>query len=652
MTVSLRLPYSQIESDEQFGRLVEYLHIHRATFDEICMFTDANNVTCPSLDIFARQCRLIARRILQLREADFGRVGINFLNTLGHVEEVIERMPLESVPQMVDWDGRLAKNSPCPNDPVARDYLAAKYRLAAKAHPDFLWVDDDFRMHMHGVNYPCFCPVCIKKFGHGFNSREELVSALNESSNAELRRQWVEFNENTLAGLADLIRLAVQGVDPDIELGLMTIGPLWAGYSGFSFDKWFSALDSSIARPGGGFYNDSKPDDMIVKALDIGRQCSLFPDRVTDIQYELENFPCLRLQKSVQTVINECSLALASGCNGVALSILHSAKGRLNDCDDLTEEICRYRGVWQELVQKIDKSPMVGVWPAWHPEFFSRKGIENGSWFACSEKNDVDPTLPLSTLGLPICADRKYSCVTAMPGHTVDYFTDNELREILAGGVITDAQALGKLWKRGMGELAGVKPGMSFTQGAFERLTNHPFNGAFAGDERYVSLGFYQHVAWELASVGDGVQALSMLVLDSGEEAGLCATCYENGIGGRVVVFGIWPWSWLGTSAKRTQLIAAADWASRNTLPIVIDRTVRVVPFVHMNEARNEVAAVLLNTSYDATGLLRVRLRGDFESIHMLLPDGNQELSLQKHGNESVIEVPELMPWKAVMLCS
>jgi len=89
-----------------------------------------------------------------------------------------------------------------------------------------------------------------------------------------------------------------------------------------AFGRWFTALEATKARPGGGFYTDAMPLEMIGKALECGCQRASLPGAVTDVQYELENFPYQRLKKSATAVVNECSLALAYGLNGVAFNML------------------------------------------------------------------------------------------------------------------------------------------------------------------------------------------------------------------------------------------------------------------------------------------------------------------------------------------
>ena len=70
----------------------------------------------------------------------------------------------------------------CPNTAEMRVYVRAKYELVARARPDFIWVDDDIRMHHHGVAWGCFCPTCLalfaKRAGRAY-TREELVQAFD-----------------------------------------------------------------------------------------------------------------------------------------------------------------------------------------------------------------------------------------------------------------------------------------------------------------------------------------------------------------------------------------------------------------------------------------------------------------------------------------
>ena len=73
-------------------------------------------------------------------------------------------------------------------------------------------------------------------------------------------------------------------------------------------------------RPGEGFYDDTEPQGVYVKVLSTARQAAEYPAMVTDVQYEVENFPYHDFQKSRRITLDECTLALAAGMNGVLLN--------------------------------------------------------------------------------------------------------------------------------------------------------------------------------------------------------------------------------------------------------------------------------------------------------------------------------------------
>jgi hypothetical protein len=140
-----------------------------------------------------------------LKQAGIPSVGINVLATIGHANEAWDyNAPLPFQP-MVGHDGLVSRGCACPNTKEFRNYVRAKYELVAKAKPDFIWVDDDIRMHQHGVAYGCFCTTCLEIFnrisGGQLHTRESLVAALNDPARRELRLAWVEQNIRSLESL-------------------------------------------------------------------------------------------------------------------------------------------------------------------------------------------------------------------------------------------------------------------------------------------------------------------------------------------------------------------------------------------------------------------------------------------------------------------
>ena len=103
-------------------------------------------------------------------------------------------------------------------------------------------------------------------------------------------------------------------------------------------------------------------------------------------------------------------------------------------------------------------------------------------------------------------------------------------------------------------------------------------------------------------------------------------SCYQNALGGRVVVLGYGPWLRLGSTAKRSQIVAAADWMARRHLPVIIEQTLRVSPWLRMSADGRKLALVLLNASLDSSGELNLRLRAQPADLKLLTLDGMQPL--------------------------
>jgi len=649
MILAYRISVKLLESNDSFDELVKLLKKYRSAVDEISLFTEYWHHGYYPLEEFAELAEVLGRRIKQLHKARFRSVGINMLDTIGHLNEAWDFLPALPFAAMVGHDGGISRGCACPNSPEFRRYIKRKYTLIAKAGPDFIWVDDDIRMHHHGVAWGCFCPVCITEFGYGAFEREELVARLNAPESGELRAAWVEHNASVLDSVLADVERAVHKVDPEIELGLMTCGPGWTTYSGQALERWHRTLKARRSRPGGGFYDDAAPRGMIGKALDIGKACVPLPPEVTNIQYELENFPYQKLDKSVRTVLNECTLALAAGCNGIAFNALKDLPGSLDDYHDLMKAIAGERRRWERYLDAAGDCAMVGVWCAHDDRLMAKRHVHNGDWF------DQDPAYRpnvsiLAEIGLPLTLWREHACVTVLAGRLADAFSDDDLRRMLSGGVLLDGPALGVLWERGLGELAGVRIGRTFDNGVYERFTGHEVNGRFAGDARDVRLSFWGDLAYELLPLDGNVGEAARLVGYDGSDCGVCISTYVNSLGGRVAVLGYGPWSRMGSSAKRSQMLAIADWVSQGRLPLLIDKTLRVAPFVRMSADRRRFVAVLLNTAFDSTGPFDVRVRAMLDEVVSITPGGEERLKAWKEKRETRIAVKNIEPWHCMII--
>lgn len=659
MTLSYRISPLQYQTDDQFERLLDLLKAHRLVVDEVALFTSFTHHMYIPLEVFAKRCELMGRRLEQLRGAGFASVGINMLCTIGHIDEAWDIWPPLPFDCMVGHDGAKSKACACPTSKEFADYTRAAYRLVAQAKPDFVWVDDDLRMHGHTIEWGCFCERCVKLFAAKHRgapgTRKELVRRLDSPSGGELREAWVQNNNTVIANLLADIRKTTRRVSPKIATGLMTYGPSWGGYSGIEFDRWLKSLGARKARPGGGFYADHAPGEMIYKAFDTARQIDLYHGQATDVQYELENFIYHKLDKAVQTVINECWLALAAGCNGIAFNALNDMVQSMDDYRDLMKGIERERPLWDRYIAVAAGLPMAGTWSAWDRRTTAKRPV-NGDWFKQGGEYDFNRAIGLATLGLPLTTSPQGACATILTGKLAEVFSDRQLKKMLAGGAMIDGPTLAVLHARGLGHLAGVKLGTTYDNGVWETLAPHPINGVFAGDCRDVRTSFGRELSYELVPMGtvaqppSAVQELARLTGYDGRDLGLGAAAFENELGGRVITLGYGPWGRCANTAKRSQWMAMADWVSRGRSPLRIDKTLRVLPMVRMSPDRKRLAVVLLNARLDPTGQFDLRLRTAANKVSLITADGLKPLAVRKEGDERIVTIKNIPPWQTAVV--
>ena len=454
-TISYRLHPDLFTTDAQFNTTAGFFKKHRKAVNELALFDETlPSAPCAPLDFVTEMAEIHQTRMPQFKDIGIPRVGINVLNNLGHGNRAgIWEMPYQP---MIGHDGKESL-CPCPNDPEFRDYLNKRYQLMAQADPDFIWMDDDFRMISHGVRYPCFCPICMEKFDQA-DERADLVHRLNQPGNDELRYAWTSFCNQTLISLAEELKKTVKNVNPGIEIGLMTIGYSNSTYAGNDMNSWMKAFGATMGRPGHGFYRDDQPRQITGKIFDVARQVRDYPHQVKRIEYELENWPYITLNKSTSTVINESIMSIMAGGNGIAYNIFYERENNnLKEYDPLLMEIAVQRPVWEEVTKLTRELQLNGFWPMDNPDLMVNRKVDNRGWFYEGSEYNIQAPNELAEVGIPFSNSYQNSCGVLMSGRIAESFSDEDLKEMLSGAVYLDTAALGVLWERGLGEFTGVK---------------------------------------------------------------------------------------------------------------------------------------------------------------------------------------------------
>jgi hypothetical protein len=642
------------EPAENLTPLLAFFADFMPIVEEMAFFETITHHLYIPLDKFADRATSLGHALKVVKRAGVPSAGINVLTTMGHINEAWDYMPPLPMQPMVGHDGSVSRGCACPNTPELREYVRAKYTMVAEQSPDFVWVDDDIRMNNHGVSWACFCPTCLALFaeetGRTF-TREALVAAFNDPAEGDVRSAWIDHNVSSIESLMADVEAAIHAVDPAIITGLMTAGPGWTTYNGVAFDRWHRALKATKCRPGGGFYSDERPLGMVEKAMEVGRQIAVLPPEITDVQYELEDFPYAVIKKSATAFISECTLALASGCNGIAFNALGVWDSAYGDFRRYLEAITAVRPVWEQFVAHADGLPTVGLWPAWSPRYMARKSVHPGEEWLAGDGAPMRPGV-FAEIGLPFCTDTPADAAV-LSGRIIEAFDDDELRDIFSRGVMIDSPALDILTERGLADLTGVRIAHRYDNGLKEVLTDDPLNGASAGHVRDCRIEFWgdaRGMADVLEPTAPGVRELARMETYLYDDRGTCMTAFENSLGGRVVVMGYAPWIFFHSGAKRAQLFNLADWVTRGKLPVRVDDVVPLLPFARFNADRTRGSVVLLNACLDPLPPTTVHVRAADVPAALATKSGPVALDRTPEEGGWSTTIGPLEPWTCAVI--
>ncbi|MFA6293384.1 MAG: hypothetical protein WC637_16485 [Victivallales bacterium] len=649
--VSLRVSSHLWMNPGRCRELLALLRERRETIEEVAFFTSFTHSVLPYAEI-SRRAKLLSEIIPDFKALGL-RVGINHLTTLGHLDENLGNSLNEPWQRMTAIDGTAAKGSFCPLDPRFQDFTRDCYKAFARTGADFIWIDDDVRMAHHPpAGFSCFCPLCLARFAEetGESWTLERAAAVIHSEGAEASREyrikWVAHNRRILDELFALIRTAVDDADPALILGYMPTNQI---YEGMDYAGWGRTLSGSKKlpvkwRPGGGFYTDAQPLELLRKSHNMGRNAEAVPAVDTDIQYEHENFPYQKLKKSETIFVAETAAALAAGCTGVTLNLMGISP---DPCDEYLPYFDRIRDAkpfFDSLVSQLGRSPCEGLWPAMTTDKI---------WAAQIGRSSADPLhclTELAEIGLPPAYSRAGAKVHLLAGDAVHSFKRNELEKLFAEAVLVDGPALRNLQELRLAELTGFEIAGTRDRDTIERFTDDPLNGAYAGWWRDCRPSFWRTDAFILRPLDPQARLLTNLIDFSGTVAGPVMGVFENRLGGRVVVAGYYPWTSLQNLSKSTQMKALCRWLSRDTLPAYVSSFHKIALWCRRDE-NGQLVIPLINASLDTVSGVRLQVL-DKRPFRMLHLDGREEgvTNIACDGVYTVLELPKLAPWEMVML--
>ncbi|MDF2646036.1 MAG: hypothetical protein K0Q73_1841 [Paenibacillus sp.] len=642
-------------TDSQFEQLLDLFHKYEGAADALTFFTTSTHAPIP-LAAAKERVAVLKERMREVRRRGF-RTGINVMTTIGHHNEHLPYSLSGPYTRMTNIEGDVCQGSFCPNDEQMRQYVKELYRIVTLAEPEYIWLDDDIRFTHKPIGQGCFCETCIQLFSIRTGvpyTRELLKQKFNEGPESEklaIRREWLQHNRSTLNRLLQLIEQTVHEISPDMPIGFMSGDRFYEGYDFPGMERSLSNNGETnvMWRPGGGFYWDERLAELTVKSHAIGRQVSLLPDRVTDIQSEIENFPYQRLRKSDRVTAVEAACHIAAGCTGAAYNVLSLTGGEQYDDEygPLLRQLQKSRPFYDLLVGKLNRSKPIGLHTGWNMDSFAAQRL-SGNWFEGFIGNITGHhAQEMYELGLPPAYSESAGVVTLLAGESVRAMNSKQIEHILQNGVYMDGQALEQLCAMGYGEEVGFRVESFAREDCIEQFTDHPLNGAAAGRKRNCRQSFWNVPAALLGQAQPGAAALSRIVNYANEEVSPCGSgIFENKLGGRICVAGYYPWTMLQNQAKSIQLRRLMRWLSKDRLPAYIASFHKCNLWVR-EMADGRYGIVLLNSSMDQANDLVLNIKTNSDRIRITDMQCNDTMVTASSSNSgySSFPIPPIDNW-------
>lgn len=632
---------------------LEALTRYKSCGDEVWFRTE------PGLPPLARQqesAKLLNEAAAAMRAIGVAP-GVQISSTIGHSDLMASDFSGITWGTMAGADGARAKYSSCPRQPGFLNYLHDMAAAFAACKPSSVWLDDDLRLSNHApVSAGCYCDTCIAAFNkqvNGSYTRETLVAAVAHGEEAvALRKKWVAFGQESLAGVARAVAKGVHEVSPQTRMGFQHCGHSSA-VNGPDWTPVFKALadESGLpvgSRPGAGFYTDYAPRGMIAKAFDLARQIGRLPDYVDRVAPEIENFRHCATGKTAHGMAVESMLYLAVGGNSLTYEIVGCQHEPMAwYANTYMSELAMWRPFYEEYVRYNQGTKPGGIQP-----FFSKSHVfrslgdkeSPGAWMSATPDKAV---AGLASIGLPMCPDSAWPVCFMLDAEAVDGMTAVDLQRVLSSGVIMDGGAVARLQARGYGAAMGLAA-KARALDVCEVFTDDELNKNMVGHAW--KLFFSDAGVYSLYPSNEAARVIGRYQRVDGSAAEAASVLTETPSGGRIAAFGFAGFTPEVSAARRRQLLLAADWVAQGRMPVCVETVSQVVVVPRVSMAGDLRSVVALNATIDVQQPITLRLRGcrdALESMEWVTPKEKPvTLAVRWEGKDALVVLPTITPWQ------
>lgn len=520
----------------------------------------------------------------------------------------------------------------CPYDKGFRKYIREAAATIAREKPDHIMFDDDFRLMGDRPTLACACPLHMAEFnrlsGESF-TREELIEAFkrNDEKSKLYREIFVRTQIDSLIECSKEMRAGIDSVDPSLPGSFCACGDGTEG--AYEIASILAGKGNPIVlRLHNGNYCKADPRNFIHAIHRAATEISTLRGRPDVLLAETDTCPQNRYSTPASRLHSQFTFTILEGARGakhwITRGIFEPKSGVA-----YRKKLAKYSGFYNELAAINGNLTWLGCKIPVSPRPFYPL-VEGETELS---KNDGWCAHVLDRFGLPIHFSNSGKGVCFFDGTRERDFTDEELLEMLSGGMILDAVAAERFIARGFGKYLGVD------------LRRRAANEPNASGEIYYPAGqsSAQQNVREIIPICDGVKRYSDVYhLRDGKYTDIlfpAVTSYKNELGGTAVVFGgestfeydiVHAFGFL-TEARKNQLVQILT--DLDALPVYYPEDAEVLMKAAEMEDGRMLCAVL-NMTLDMLPDFPLVIRKDVKSIKRLCADGSYEsVAFTKNGD-------------------
>ena len=454
---------------------------------------------------------------------------------------------------LVSPRGEISKGCASLFDPKWRRYICRLFGRFARLGFRVIWIDDDFRC---GLHHPLtwgggFEQGALDRFARKIGrkvSREEVVTNIVKPGNPHpWRRKWLENWREVQNEVARDIAGAVKRNAPhQTKIGFMSGGPVFHSREGCDFKELLESfsIDGKVAhRPFFAPYDESLGKNRCGCALLLDVLKELHPPGC-EMAPEVENYPFTEWNKSDAMTWAEMAFCMFYGSDALLMDLFPNSGNSAKEEPQVWDMLDGAGPALEWISARFAKDFRTrGVGTPWRQDAQEYVRTIRGESMDELDANFTAPGNLLMQYGVAVSVGLRK--VNAIFGSLMWAYSDEEILDLLSGGLLLDPLSARVLCRRGFGEQLGI-----VFEGWVDREDDKYAVEVVNTRKTGLRKGFYFSVN-DLRRVGKidpqcGASEWTTIITPDRKRFGAGMVAFENELGGRVVTLaaeptGRWP---------------------------------------------------------------------------------------------------------------